>query len=727
MFKSGTGRRYTALSAFIINFICAAVSIGCFMIMHHGLFSLRADFNEQIIPFSMNANSLLKAGNISWASCMDLGTDYVGAYGYYALGSPFYWLSVLFPAKYFMYAVGWIYMLKYAVAGATAFLLIERYVKDRRYALMASMLYAFSGFQTVNLLFYMFHDTVALFPLLILTLDELLENGKKGRFAAIVCLSAVLNYFFFIGEVIFLIIYFCCRYLSRDIKCTLRRIRDCLAEGFIGVGMSAVLFLPSVLFTLDNPRVKLHITLSKALHYDLIRYLTLLRAFIFPGEMMSDQSTLSKIDWTSASAYLPMFGIVLVLAYMIKNRNDWLSRLMLVCAIFSVIPFLNEMFTLLTSDYCRWYYMPILFMSVASAIVCDNADKYNIRIPAAIAAALESAFIIGAVLIDHMGLSWKVILRPRVFLVQCLTAFLGIFLTLLFFRCGKKKLAVLVLSGVMMFSAFTTIWTIYLYRQGQESPEELYGRIEAASQLHGIEPGFRLTNKQNSLTIAAGHQGSGTFSTTVNGSIFDFYKALGLTRINNSPDGPEGMRQLLSEKYTINSTENGRLTVSEDSTVVPVGFTYDTYMTRSEFDKVPPEERAVAMVNTLVVPDDSERQVSDILQKNTYDGRQKERIPSEYSESYSDKGDRIAAEINAGKKCYGFFSIPYDRGWKAYVNGTETGIIDINGLMAVRLESGKNEVIFLHSTYGLKCGMILSLISFAILCFYCNLNRKTGK
>lgn len=70
------------------------------------------------------------------------------------------------------------------------------------------MLYAFSGFQCCNLVFYHFHDAVALFPLLLIGLEKLQTEKKKGWFAFGIFMNALVNYIFFVGEAIFVIVYY---------------------------------------------------------------------------------------------------------------------------------------------------------------------------------------------------------------------------------------------------------------------------------------------------------------------------------------------------------------------------------------------------------------------------------------------------------------------------------------------------------------------------------------
>ena len=63
---------------------------------------------------------------------------------------------------------------------------------------------------------------------------------------------------------------------------------------------------------------------------------------------------------------------------------------------------------------------------------------------------------------------------------------------------------------------------------------------------------------------------------------------------------------------------------------------------------------------------------------------------------------------------YAFFSVPYADGFRAYVNGEETEILQANGMMAVRLEDGKNEIRFVYRNDGLMAGAVCTVLGFGI-------------
>ena len=75
-------------------------------------------------------------------------------------------------------------------------------------AVIGALLYAFSGFQTINLEFNHFHDVVAVFPLLLWGIENIDEKKKRPAFIIAVAINCLINYFFFIQSVVFMLIYF---------------------------------------------------------------------------------------------------------------------------------------------------------------------------------------------------------------------------------------------------------------------------------------------------------------------------------------------------------------------------------------------------------------------------------------------------------------------------------------------------------------------------------------
>ena len=816
------------LLCLLVNTACALLAFGLFLIRDGGLLVIGRDFNEQQLVFSMFSNRMIRDGLPSWVPQVDIGSSFIGSMGFYTLGSPWFWCSVLFPPRFFPYIAGWLYVTKYAVAGLTSFLFIRRYVKNGHSAVLGSVLYAFCGFQSSNLLFYHFHDVTALFPLMLIGLDELVLDKKKGRFALFVCLNVLVNYFFFIGEFFFLVLYYVIRFLFPLKKESLADMLRCLAEGILGGAMGMVLLLPSLLSVLQNSRATS--SMAEGLKaYNLIRYLAILRSVLLPGEMMSAQASLYPSgEWTSCSAYLPGTGAVLVGAFIIGKKKHWLSVLLEVSAVIAMFPWLNGIFCLYSGWYCRWYYMPLLFASLASALVMDEPSAYRVRKAAFLVFAATAGFVLAVAVVPEIRGRETMVARRLVFAAQLAVALGGVTCTALFLggkaaeekdekaaeEEGEKaaeeeegktvesrmlKLYVLVCS----VSVLTTAANIALYQRSYDKDAgQVAAEIHSSQELKaggdelitGEGAGFRVGEKNNNLlTMASGLPSAGSFCSTVSGSILRFYEALGLERAVESPN-VAGEEYLLSEAYSIERLEDAdgktgyRLERTADT--YPIGFTYDGYMTASELGAITGEDenetaklRAEAMLTALVVRDEDEPEVEGILKHQVFQqnlageatvGEQDDvsiaqdaMVAAEGGQSASQdavsaaqegsataqdatavaqeglaeqsisdtrivKGPANAAlssgfkwnrvgfscEINTAAETYAFFSVPHDKGWSAYVNGEKAKLLDVCGLMAVRIPEGGGVIRFVYRTPGFRLGLAVSAAAWLVWIFY---------
>ena len=85
--------------------------------------------------------------------------------------------------------------------------------------------------------------------------------------------------------------------------------------------------------------------------------------------------------------------------------------------------------------------------------------------------------------------------------------------------------------------------------------------------------------------------------------------------------------------------------------------------------------------------------------------------------SYDTNG--FDAEITLDSSKLVFFSVPYDKGWSAQVNGEDVEIEKVDyGFMAVLCPAGTSEISFHYETYGIKYGMIITGVGFVSLFAY---------
>ena len=730
---------------FLLNLLIAFIIFLPFIIQGGGLFSLGDDFDAQEIPFNIFVNREIKELDVFFNWGIDLGSDFISSFSFYNLGSPFFWITLLFRPEAFPWLVVWILILKYAAAGLISFYWLRRHTSDRS-ALIGSVLYAFSGFQAMNMIFYHFHDIVALFPLLLIGFEILVEEKRKGIFALTVAINALVNWNFFVGEVIFLVLYYFCycdvinALLKKKVsfKEVWKQLIGLMGEGLLGIGMAAVLFIPSVYAMLGQSRIKELMSLKDGLLWspeDLFRNI---KAVLFPAEAMNNNSVLSAMNWYSAGAYLPFIGIVPCAARMIcyRKRKDPVNRILLISLILSAVPILNSVFVLFNREpYRRWYYMPLLLMSLASVQAMEDlqaGDSVMRKTALKVSAFVLGIMVIFVAAVSTLEVAWDGSPSVRIpfnWTSVVLTGVAGIILTMIIIAGSGKTAGTLRLFtvGICCFAVLSQSLTILEYRSRAEfSSRQLNNKLVLLTGMidKDILPyryAFLESDGYFNFSMTQSLPSIDSFISIVDPGIVEFYDALGVGRHTRTVSGPIGTERLLSVKQyvldhpdpvvfpekiprKIYENDGMKRYVYEDIYALSIGQGYTTYILRSEFDKVPDKFRADAMLHYLVIRDEDESKVRDVLIHGDYREffeRDEVWIPDidvigrNCCEQLTVARKAFGAVYNSGENAeYVFFSVPYSDRWSAVVNGQPVEILNINGLMAIPVTGGRNEIRF---------------------------------
>lgn len=715
------------LFCFLINMLLGILSIGFFMFRDKGMFSLGTDYDSIVMPILDSGRKAIWRGDVFWNWSFDLGTDFVGSNSFLCLGSPFYWLTLLFPKVDYLYLGGWLFIIKYAVAGMTSGMYLQKFTEKKQYAIIGSILYAFSGFQVVNLMMGSFHDVVALFPLLLYGLEALVEENKKGVFAVTVFINAVTNYYFFVGEVIFLIIYFLIRFLWGNLN-KIKKIPVCIMEGIIGIMSAGIIFYPSILFILQNPRSGDKISWAEYFLTNRRDILKVFRSFLFPGEMMQQWSCVKEFDWTSSSAYLPMIGMVLVFSYILKRfkKKDWLKRILIVCLIFMIVPGLSSLFTLMTDIYYRWYYMPILLFALASVKVMEHISEYPVK---PVSAIILSIMVLSMVIFDWWDKNrFQIIFVERAYWVLNLTALIGVLIIWMsvYLRKHKKVYFGVLLIGIGCFAVFTTLYTCKRYRDVRayetvEYKEKLEAAKKMGEMLDSHSAMYRLSNIDNILAMTMQISPKASTTNTVQGSIFELWNILGEEKRVVAPDIPVGYPELVGVGYYVTASStmeegwkllgeselSGKpLYLYEDEAARPIGVTYDTYMLKEDFLNIPKENRAEFMKTVLVIEENDEILVTDKIEE--YE-ENKENREQQSITNFSRNNKGFLCLLHSEGEKFALFTVPYARGWTAYVNGEKVTIVNAGGFMAIEVMNGENLIEFRYFNRDVLIGICLTI------------------
>ena len=759
---------FTAVLLFLPHCIIDAAAGG-------GYFHYAGDFNDQQINFYQYANAFLKhGGSFSWAT--DLGSGFVNAYSFYLLGSPFFWLSMLLPARLMPWAMVPLLCLKMAVAGGGGYLWARRWVRDDTWSMLAGCLYAFSGFSIYNIFFNHFLDVVALFPYMLAALDDAAIDGKKGCFPFWVALNLVDNYFFFAGQAVFLIIYFFCMVAGRRYKIGPRKFALLAWETVLGCACGCVLLLPAGLSLLQNTRTIDPFTgygylfYGKSQQYGAIFY----SAFLMPdAPYFKDMFQEGILKHTSLTAYLPLVGAAGGLAFCRARGRHPFTYILKVCVVCAFVPVLNSAFYALNASYyARWYYMPILVLCGATCYLLSRPALAERKLPRAF--RLTSFITLTAAVFafvpneDEDG-NFKLGLldEPARFWAVFGVTVLGIviFALLWHFCRQKRQWGSIMTAAVLGFSLVYGTLHLSLTKYAQWDVDsdliaETYGSTQEISAALPEDTFYRLDayEAHNNLGLWFDRSCLQFFNSTVAPSIMEFYPEVGVKRdVNSKPDAENyGLRGLLSVRYTLvakdkedewtekalpgwqRSGETAAYAIYENENWVPMGFTYDYYVTADQLDRVSETERAQILCRALLLNED---QVSafDTLLQPLPDEELTNRSEDAYAADCAARRAGAVAEFTATDTGFTahtnydtdelvFFSVPYDDGFTATVNGAPAGVEKVDdGLMAVYAPAGENEIEFTYHTPGLKLAAGINAAALVLYGVYLAILRKKSR
>lgn len=808
-------------------FLLGALTAASFMVLYlvlDGAFMLYGDFNVQQIPFYIEANRAIREGSFLWNATTDLGVNFVGSYSFYLLGSPFFWLTTLLPMEWVGYSLGYLYILKFACASLTAYLYLERFVKNKDYAMLGALLYAFSGYGIYNMFFNHFHEAIVFFPLLLLGMEMHITEGKRGVFAFAVFINAFVNYYFFFGEVIFCVIYFLIRAVTPGWELTIKRFLTLLLEAVLGLGLSCVMLLPALASAAGISRSTNFIDGWKGLFYgEEQRYGLIIESFFFPPDIPARPNFFPDSDskWASTAGWLPLFSMSGVIAFLQSKKKNWLKRVIWTSIFFAFIPFLNASFSFFNYGYySRWFYMPILLMALATTVALEDEEvdwgrgfRWTAFITLFI--TLTIAFFPKKVTGDNGEILWKIGKLASYadrFWIYVAIALVSLAVMLLLFygirRTSPHFTVTALISTILIIAIYANV---FLMIGRAHSYDREWIRETLIDNPSGItlpdsqeEMGYDyrvdvVPESMDNIGLFWGMSSICAFHSIVPESVFDYYDAVGVSRgVGSRPEWKnQALRSFLSVKWLIDpendsadtiNTYTGWTYVTEidgygiyrNDNYIPMGFTYDNYVTAEEFDALSEQQKQKLLLMAMVLTPEQEERYGHLLTRlyltekepssedgmtDQIDGPDVEAVPGMPSLTTTALSKACADRAAASCKTFAytntgfeatidlaqdelvFFSVPHDDGtvslgghqvdlggWQATVNGQPVAVEKVNvGFMAVQVPAGQDNVItFTYVTPGLKLGLVITgasgivlviyLITAAILC-----RRRRGK
>ncbi len=785
-----TKKRELRAATFFCALLTATLMFLPSIISGGGYFIFFGDFNVQQIPFYKMCHEAVKHGNFAWSSTTDLGTGFVGAYSFYLLGSPFFWLTIPFPTDFVPYLMAPLLILKISLAALTAYLYIRRFTKNPEPAMLGGLLYAFSGFSVYNIFFNHFHEALIVFPLVLLGLEMLVGENRRGVLCFTVFLAATVNYFFFFGMVVFTVIYYLIKLCSHCWKFKFDIFMSLIFECVLGLAMSAALLLPSALSVLGNSRLSEILHGWGAIFYGKEQiYGNIIECFFFPPDLPARPVFFPGADvkWSSLGGWLPLMGMVGVFTWMQEKKGHWLRRVIGTMIFMALVPILNSAFYMFnTAYYARWFYMPILMMCLSTAMSIEDREvNWWSAYRWCLAITLGISLVVGLFPSEDSSGKLRLGLYTESedglyfyrFLVTAGIALLCLAVLAALIPLIKKRARTFCRAAIPLVCVISVLYGAFFITSGKQhsySDEVMIDSlIEGSVDLEG-DGGFRVDTYDcvDNTAMFLGLRSINCFHSVVSPSIIDFYDFLGIERsVASRPETSYyAIRPLLSVKYVLNlegendfETENGTRMkgyryvgsqsghrIYENLNYVPMGFTYDYYMTEDQCGYFGSEHRSEMMLKALMLNKSQINKYKGILKNiaedydlgNVSSDSEKTEIKFDY-ETYAEDCAKLSenacsdfrytnsgfeAEITLKKDNLVFFSVPYDEGFSATVNGKAVQIEKVDkGFMAVACEKGENKIVFTYKTRGLALGLKISAAAFVLFAIYLSVTAVIRK
>ena len=766
---------------FLVALFTAACLFVPYMIMSEGYFTFYGDFNVQQIPFYQMCHAAIREGNVNWSWLTDLGSDFVGSYAFYLLGSPFFWITLIFPNSFVPYLMGPLLILKFAFAALTGYLYIRRFTKTAYAASLGGLLYAFSGFSVYNIFFNHFHEAIIAFPLLLLGMELLITENRRGVFALAVAFCAVTNYFFFFGMVVFCVIYFFVRFFSKAIKVKLSRFITLIFEAVLGLSLSAILLVPALNAIMGNERISSILMGWNGITYGKEQiYLYVIQSFFFPPDLPARPVFFpeANVKWSSVAGWLPVFSMTGFFTWFKLREKSWLKRVLAICALCAMVPILNSAFYAFnTSYYARWFYMPVLMLALATAMLTEDSSvdwrggfRWNAAITLSFVAVIgffpqknsDGELIFGLYTQSSDG---TYILR---FWITSLIAIICVLLQKPLLellktnrtRFYKVSVACVCAVAILYGNIFIALGRTHSYDIKSVMIDSL---IEGEVYLDDdSEYRIDVYDGIDNTGMYLGIPTINAFHSVVSPTIMEFYDYIGVERsVASRPDTDvPAIRSLLSVKYLLNRTDgdsfvdqdgdtlmpgfeylktSGNYYVYENQNYVPYGFSYDYYMSYDFCDGYSENTRSRLMLKAMLLTDEQIKKYGDYMtdiEQLKYKGigdedsitlsltdgamaRDAAALRTTAADKFSVDNGGFTATVTRDKKSLVFFSVPYDEGWTATVNGKSVEVEKVNaGFMAVAVDAGESNIRFNYRNTGLGLGVAVTLGATGIFALY---------
>lgn len=559
-----------------------------------------------------------------WDMHIGYGSDILTTLHYYVIGDPLTLLSVFVPASKTEALYAFLIFLRIYLAGI-AFSRYSFYHKNSKQAtFMGTMIYIFAGWTIYAAMKHpYFSNPMIYLPLILLGIDKIYKKQKPYVFIWSVSLAGLSNFYFFYMLGIFMVLYAIFRYFDlfadRSIKNIGKWLGVFAVYSVIAVLIAAVILLPVILPVFGTDRFKAENYVP--LFYDRIYYEKYLGCLI--GENM--------IQWGVAGYTAVSLAGVFVL-FSKKKKYTALKAGFVLLNVFLLLPYAGHVLNGLSYVSNRWiwaYGMLIAYIFVKiypelfALTLTEKRKVFVMLLIYCILALLPEAAR------TQRNLMAMVLLSLSTFTVL---SFGNIF-------TRERNLTVMV-AGFLIAGILFNMHYQYSYEKDYLSEftdsgkalEKLETGVDRAVLSTDDPSVYRYdqmdTNSSENSSMQMGTNSTAYYFSVASSSIANFFDEMYLNtpweQHYNNLDGRTILDRLASVKYFVvkkgkesdlpygysrlsgEAEKNGKTYLAyADEDALPLGYTYDSWISREDYDKMTVTEKQQALLQGVVLDDSS--------------------------------------------------------------------------------------------------------------------------
>ncbi len=709
-----------------------------------------------------------------WSFDQGMGQEIIST----SLVDPFYWIIYFFGENNVAYGMLWTELTKIVLTAFVFFKFLSVLKFSNTNALIGALLYSFSGFMIVGGSWIVFSAEACYMAILLLGFELYFTRNSWYLFPIAIALISAMRPFdlYFYG--LFLIFYFLFRHFSSDKfswKFLITNGLKLLALSILGILISTFFFVSGVQLMLDSPRVSgsssyFNLLLSRSLFFleQPIHYITVIFR-TFSNDMLGNGSNFR--GWgnylEAPMTYIGILPLVLfsqVFVLLDRRKKIVYSIFLAIFLIPVVFPFFRYAFWAFAGDYYRGFSIIISFTMLLFSLQVINEIEKQKKINLILLLA-SSVMLLVLLYYPYTGIE-QVINKEQ----QSIVAFLIVLYTILAYLFSHTKnkglvlgLFVLVIFIELGYMNYKTVNNRVCLTNKEYLQKVGYNdyTVEAIDYLKKTDPTFFRINKDYNSgptehtsyndAKAQGYYGTMSYYSFNQKYYIRFLEETEVIHKGNETEsrwapGVSGrpLLQIFSSiKYNLSkSTKPAFMQMGYDSIYqvgdvkilrnhffLPLGNTYDKYIPLSKYQKLSRLQKDLVLLQAVVTEEPvsadykklTEFNVSDTMPIPTWVaiGNACEERKKDTLQIQRFSNNHLKGTIALKEPRLLFFSIPFDRGWNAIVDGKETKPMLCNlGFNGIMLDSGQHTIEMYYKPPYFTTTILLSL-SGIVLYFVC--------